>query len=128
MKWRASSRSSSFIARTRSIADYRIRNKADVWREQLITMDKRKAKTYRDKLLERREGLVGQVQAAEAYSRERDAEATQDPADMAGNAYTKELLMSMSTNDRQLLESIEPALYRIAEGDFGKCAPCGDTI
>jgi len=60
-------------------------------------MDKRKAKTFREKLLARREGLVGQVQAAEAYSRERDAEATQDPADMAANAYTKELLMSMST-------------------------------
>ena len=70
-------------------------------------MDKRKAKSYRDKLLDRRESLVGQVQAAEAYSRERDAEATQDPADMAANAYTKELLMSMSTNDRQLLDSID---------------------
>ena len=77
-------------------------------------MDKRKSKTYRDKLLVRREGLVGQVQAAEAYSRERDAEATQDPADMAANAYTKELMMSMSTNDRQLLESIDAALHRIA--------------
>jgi DnaK suppressor protein len=91
-------------------------------------MDKRKAKTYRDKLLERREALVGQVQAAEAYSRERDAEATQDPADMAANAYTKELLMSMSTNDRQLLESIDSALYRIAEGDYGFCDNCGDSI
>ena len=79
-------------------------------------MDKRKAKSYRDKLLGRREGLVGQVQAAEAYSRERDAEATQDPADMAANAYTKELLMSMSTNDRQLLDSIDAALARIQEG------------
>lgn len=94
----------------------------------MITMDKRKAKTYRDKLMQRREGLVGQVQAAEAYSRERDAEATQDPADMAANAYTKELLMSMSTNDRQLLESIDAALYRIAEGDYGKCDHCGDPI
>ena len=91
-------------------------------------MDKRKAKTYRDKLLERREALVGQVQAAEAYSRERDAEATQDPADMAANAYTKELLMSMSTNDRQLLESIDSALYRIAEGEYGYCDNCGDLI
>jgi DnaK suppressor protein len=91
-------------------------------------MDKRKAKTYRDKLLMRREGLVGQVQAAEAYSRERDAEATQDPADMAANAYTKELLMSMSTNDRQLLESIDAALYRIAEGDYGFCDNCGEPI
>jgi DnaK suppressor protein len=91
-------------------------------------MDKRKAKTYRDKLMLRREGLVGQVQAAEAYSRERDAEATQDPADMAANAYTKELLMSMSTNDRQLLESIDAALDRIDEGKYGKCNHCGQPI
>jgi DnaK suppressor protein len=91
-------------------------------------MDKRKSKTFKDALMSRREGLVGQVQAAEAYSRERDAEATQDPADMAANAYTKELLMSMSTNDRQLLESIDAALYRIADGDYGKCDHCGEPI
>jgi len=91
-------------------------------------MDKRKAKTYQDKLMGRRESLLGQVQAAEAYSRERDAEATQDPADMAANAYTKELLMSMSTNDRQLLQSIDAALDRIHDGDYGKCANCGQPI
>lgn len=91
-------------------------------------MDKRKAKTYLDKLMERRVALVGQVQAAEAYSRERDAEATQDPADMAANAYTKELLMSMSTNDRQLLESIDAALDRIDDGEYGKCINCGDPV
>ena len=91
-------------------------------------MDKRRTKVFRDKLLDRREGLVGQVQAAELYSRERDAEATQDPADMAANAYTKELLMSMSTNDRQLLQSIDTALERIGNGDYGKCANCGQPI
>jgi DnaK suppressor protein len=91
-------------------------------------MDKRKARTYREALLSRREGLVGQVQAAEAYSRERDAEATQDPADMAANAYTKELLMSMSTNDRQLLDSIDSALSRIEEGEYGYCDNCGEPI
>ena len=91
-------------------------------------MDKRKAKTYQDKLTERRVALVGQVQAAEAYSRERDAEATQDPADMAANAYTKELLMSMSTNDRQLLDSIDAALSRISQGEYGKCINCGEPI
>lgn len=92
------------------------------------SMDKRKAKTYRDRLMDRRVGLVGQVQAAEAYSRERDAEATQDPADMAANAYTKELMMSMSTNDRQLLESIDAALARIEAGQYGKCIHCGEPI
>jgi len=96
--------------------------------ERMQRMDKRKAKGYRDKLLVRREGLVGQVQAAEAYSRERDAEATQDPADMAANAYTKELMMSMSTNDRQLLEMIDAALNRIEDGQYGKCIHCGQPI
>ena len=91
-------------------------------------MDKRKSKTYRDKLLARREGLVGQVQAAEAYSRERDAEATQDPADLAANAYTKELMVSMSANDRHLLESIDSALDRIESGKYGKCVNCGQEI
>src|ERR1700736_5987160 len=115
MKWRELWLSSSFIALIPSIGDCRIRSEKEL--EDLTKrMDKRKSKTYRDKLLVRREGLVGQVQAAEAYSRERDAEATQDPADMAANAYTKELMMSMSTNDRQLLESIDAALHRIAAG------------
>lgn len=91
-------------------------------------MDKRKLKVYRDRLLDRREGLVGQVMEAEQYSRERDSEATQDPADMAANAYTKELLFSMSANDRRLLELIDEALEHIEAGEFGKCVHCGEPV
>lgn len=91
-------------------------------------MDKRKIKTYRDRLLARREGLVGQVQEAELYSRERDSEATQDPADMAANAYTKELLFSMSANDRKLLELIDEALEHIEAGEYGNCVSCGEPV
>jgi DnaK suppressor protein len=91
-------------------------------------MDKRRVRVYRDKLLDRREGLVGQVQEAELYSRERDSEATQDPADMAANAYTKELLVSMSDNDRKMLNLIDEALERIEAGEYGKCAHCGNPL
>lgn len=91
-------------------------------------MDKRKTKVFRDKLLIRRESLVGQVQQAELYSRERDAEATQDPADMAANAYTKELLVSMSDNDRQLLNLIDEALERMEDGEYAKCIRCGESL
>jgi DnaK suppressor protein len=91
-------------------------------------MDKRKVKVYRDKLLGRREGLVGQVMEAEQYSRERDSEATQDPADMAANAYTKELLFSMSNNDRRFLELIDEALVRIEAGEYGECIHCGEPV
>ena len=92
------------------------------------TMDKRKVKVYRDRLLGRREGLVGQVMEAEQYSRERDSEATQDPADMAANAYTKELLFSMSNNDRRFLELIDEALVRIEAGEYGECVHCGEPV
>src|SRR6267143_1380274 len=91
-------------------------------------MDKRRVRVYRDKLLDRREGLVGQVQEAELYSRERDSEATQDPADMAANAYTKELLVSMSDNDRKMLNLIDEALERIEAGEYGKCIRCGQAV
>ena len=91
-------------------------------------MDKRRVRAFRDKLLDRRIGLVGQVQEAELYSRERDSEATQDPADMAANAYTKELLVSMSDNDRKLLNLVDEALERIAGGEYGKCAHCGSPL
>lgn len=96
--------------------------------EKVEDMDKRKLKAYRDKLLDRREGLVGQVEEAEMYSRERDSEATQDPADMAANAYTKELLVSMSANDRQMLTLIDEALERIEAGEYGKCIHCGEPV
>jgi DnaK suppressor protein len=91
-------------------------------------MDKRRMKTYRDRLLERRESLFRQVTEAELSSRERDLEATQDPADMAANAYTKELLISMSANDRMLLQLIDEALGRVEKGEFGECVNCGEPV
>ena len=91
-------------------------------------MDKRKLKSYRDRLLARREGLFRQVTEAEMSSRERDLEATQDPADMAANAYTKELLISMSANDRGMLALIDEALLRIEAGTFGDCVNCSEPM
>src|SRR5258705_13450465 len=91
-------------------------------------MDKRRVRVFRDKLMDRRESLVGQVQQAELYSRERDSEATQDPADMAANAYTKELLVSMSDNDRQMLNLIDEALVRMEAGGYAKCGHCGEAL
>ena len=91
-------------------------------------MDKRKTKSYRDRLLARRESLFSQVTEAEMSSRERDLEATQDPADMAANAYTKELLISMSANDRKLLTLIDEALERVEKGEYGECINCGEPV
>jgi DnaK suppressor protein len=47
---------------------------------------------------------------------------------MAANAYNKELLLSMSTNDRQLLALIDEALNRMEAGDYGFCVKCEEPI
>ena len=91
-------------------------------------MDKKRTKMFRDKLLARRESLVRQVNEAEMRNRDRDQEATQDPADVAANAYAKELSISMSEGDRRLLTLIDEALKRIETGDYGECVHCGEPV
>ena len=91
-------------------------------------MDKKKLKGYHDLLIERQTTLLGVVGRNETYGREADTEATQDPADKASNSYTKELLFSQSTNDRQMLTEIEGALERIADDEYGDCVNCSEPI
>jgi len=91
-------------------------------------MEKKKLKVYQSRLVERRSELLGMVERTEDYGREADREVSQDPADKASNSYTKELLFSQSTNERNTLKLIEEALDRIAEGEFGECVNCGEDI
>ena len=89
-------------------------------------MDKRKLKQYDVKLSEQRNALLGMVERTEDYGREADRDVSQDPVDKASNSYTKELLFSQSTNERNTLKLIEEALDRLAEGTFGDCINCGE--
>jgi DnaK suppressor protein len=91
-------------------------------------MDKRKLKQYDAKLSEQKNALLGMVERTEDYGREADRDVSQDPADKASNSYTKELLFSQSTNERNTLKLIEDALDRLAEGTFGECINCGEEI
>jgi DnaK suppressor protein len=91
-------------------------------------MDKERVKSLETKLRERRAALTGVVERTENYGREADTELTQDPADKASNAYTKELLFSQSTNDRFILKLIEEALERIEDGEYGYCVNCNKEI
>ena len=91
-------------------------------------MDKRKLKQYDAKLVEYKNALLGMVERTEDYGREADRDVSQDPADKASNSYTKELLFSQSTNERNTLKLIEEALDRLTEGTFGECINCGEEI
>src|SRR5215475_7240077 len=91
-------------------------------------MEKKKLRQYEGRLLGQRDVLLGMVERTEDYGREADREVSQDPADKASNSYTKELLFSQSTTERNTLKLIEEALERIADGEFGECVNCGEDI
>lgn len=91
-------------------------------------MDKKKLKQYEARLVEERNALLGMVERTEDYGREADRDVSQDPADKASNSYTKELLFSQSTTERNRLRLIEEALERVSEGTFGECVNCGEEI
>jgi DnaK suppressor protein len=91
-------------------------------------MDKKRLKQYEIKLNEHRNALLGMVERTEDYGREADRDVSQDPADKASNSYTKELLFSQSTSERNTLKLIEEALARIQDGSYGECLNCGEDI
>ena len=91
-------------------------------------MDKKKLKQYETQLSEQRNILLGLVERTEDYGREADDDVSQDPADKASNSYTKELLFSQSTNERNTLKLIDEAIVRLSDGEFGECQNCGEDI
>ncbi len=51
-----------------------------------------------------------------------------DFADRANNSYNRELMFSLSDNERQMLIRIDEAMKRLEEGSFGRCTYCSEPI
>jgi DnaK suppressor protein len=91
-------------------------------------MDKKRLKHYQDRLVDKRQSLTGVVASTENYEREASQDVSQDPADIASAAYTKDLLFSQSTNERSILRLVQEALKRIEAGEYGYCTNCEEEI
>src|SRR2546427_4319451 len=79
-------------------------------------MDKKKAELYRKRLLAKQEELLHEVSKSDQDGREADEEGTQDVADKAANAYTKEFLFHQSDDNRRILQLVKEALARLKNG------------
>ena len=55
-------------------------------------------------------------------------EGSDDIVDRANNAYSRELLFSISDGERHTLLRIEEALGRLDSGNYGTCTNCGNGI
>jgi len=91
-------------------------------------MDKKKAETFRKRLLAKQEELLRLVSKSEHDGRQADAEATQDIADKAANSYTKEFLFHQSDDNRRMLQLVNEALERLKNGSYGLCVACHEEV
>ncbi|HEV3279569.1 MAG TPA: TraR/DksA family transcriptional regulator [Terriglobia bacterium] len=91
-------------------------------------MDRKRMDTYRNRLTEKKQELVRLVHEIDRDGREADEEGTQDLADKAANAYTKEFLFHQSNDNRQILTLVNEALDRTKDGSYGICMECGQEV
>lgn len=91
-------------------------------------MDKKKAETYKKRLLAKQEELLRQVSKSEQDGRQIDEDTTQDIADKAANSYTKEFLFHQSDDNRRILQLVNEALERLKNGSYGLCVACQEEV
>ena len=60
--------------------------------------------------------------------RANDGKASEDSAEQAANAYSKEFVFHQSDSERLRLDLVNQALTRIESPDFGSCESCGKAI
>jgi len=91
-------------------------------------MDRKKVDIYRKRLLDKQAELMRLVSKSDQDGREADEEGTQDLADKAANAYTKEFLFHQSNDNRQILSLVSEAMERIKNGSYGICVACNEEV
>jgi DnaK suppressor protein len=97
-------------------------------RAPLPAMPSKQLESFRRLLLDRKGTLAEAYNKNKTYGRLTEDEGTQDLADKASSAYTKEFLYSLSNTDREILQKVDEALHRLDHGGFGQCVECGDEI
>ena len=75
-----------------------------------------------------RNEILAMYQQDVKAGQEASDEGSDDIVDRANNAYSRELLFSLSDGERHTLLRIEEALARIESGAYGICTNCGNEI
>ena len=91
-------------------------------------VDKRTLTRFKKILLKEREDIIGEVKQISESSKEMGQDGIQDIGDEAANIYNKQILLSLSENERVRLQEVDEALDRIANGTYGTCEECGGPI
>jgi DnaK suppressor protein len=82
----------------------------------------------RRQLTHQRNEILAMYEHDVKAGQEASDEGSDDIVDRANNAYSRELLFSLSDGERHTLLRIEEALKRIEAGTYGICTNCSNEI
>ncbi len=82
----------------------------------------------RQRLSTQRDEILAMYEHDVKAGQEASDEGSDDIVDRANNAYSRELLFSLSDGERHTLLRIEEALARIESGAYGICTNCSNEI
>ena len=93
-------------------------------------MKKSESKVYKERLLQLRARLRGDISrmADAALSADPEATAPNHLADVGSDNFEQENTLLLLGNDEGTLEKIESALVRIEEGKYGLCTECEGRV
>lgn len=82
----------------------------------------------RTRLLEHKEEILDLYEHDLKAGQAAQDEASEDIVDRANNSYNRELMFSLSDNERERLLMVEKALARMETGGYGTCIHCSKPI
>ena len=91
-------------------------------------MPKKELEKYRRLLQEKKSGLMAELAKTKNAEEETTEESTQDIADKAVSSYTREFLYSLNDSERNTIQQIDQALFRIEDGTYGFCLNCASPM
>ncbi|HMB55554.1 MAG TPA: TraR/DksA family transcriptional regulator [Thermoanaerobaculia bacterium] len=83
---------------------------------------------HRERLMQQRQEIMDLYNADVRAGQASTDEGTDDIVDRANNSYNRELMFSLSDNERTHLLAIDAALERLEAGTYGTCANCNREI
>ncbi len=93
-----------------------------------VPLTKKHLEEIRTLLTEQRDKLLDNAKRTLKEEIELAPEDLPDEMDLASSVYEQNLSLRLRGRERGLLEKINAALRRMAEGEFGECEECGEEI
>ncbi|MFO7820898.1 MAG: TraR/DksA family transcriptional regulator [Lentisphaeria bacterium] len=96
-------------------------------KQQVVPNFRGKKRKHYDALMELRDELAEQIRGLSS-SRDYHREAGEDLADIGSENFSRDVALSLMSEEGEKIVLIHDAVQRLIEGTYGKCIDCGGDI